>query len=462
MTNKAKNLVFLYYILDLILLSVSFFIMKYIKYESDWSPEYIFSIYFMLMITWIVILLVNDSGKLYLRESYFVRLRSQIINFLVYTGIIAVIIFSFQLGYFSRLQTFGTIAIFFILKTLVFYFLYLWIWQRRKKGRHLAKVLVAGAGRVGCRFYVFTQKHPYLGFKVVGFLDDCIEDKACDIQNMILGRVEEIPEVLEKYDIDEVVIAIPLTAEASINTIINIADYHGKRIKMIPDFYRILNRNHHVTSIGEFPIINIREIPLDHLHNMLIKRIYDLIVSILGIVVSLPVMIILAILIKIESKGPLFYRPLRLSKGGEQFRMLKYRSMYNDDSLDKGNISTVVNDPRITRIGRWMRKFNLDELPQLFNVLINNMSIVGPRPHRVLLNYDMQHAVSGYMIRHYIKPGITGWAQVNGWRGPTVTIEQKNQRTKYDLWYIENWTFWLDIKIMWLTVFSIKARKNAF
>ena len=461
MTNRAKNLVFYYYILDLILLSISFFMLRILKYERG-GPEYISSIYFMLTATWIVILIGNDSKKLYLRESYFARLRNQVVNFLFFTGIVSIIIFIFKLGYFSRLQTFGTIAVFFVLKAVVFYFIYLYLGHLRKKGRHLAKVLVAGAGRIGCKFYDFTERHPALGYKVIGFLDDYPDDKPCDIQDMVLGIVEEIPEILEKYVVDEVVIAIPLTEEELIHTIINVADFHGVRIKLIPDFVRILNRKHQISSIGEIPIINIREIPLDVMYNAWLKRMFDLAISFTGLLFFSPLMALIAIAVKIDSKGPLFYRPTRLSKGNIRFKMLKFRTMYLKDCVDLSNRSTTSNDPRITPVGRFLRKYSLDELPQLVNVLINNMSLIGPRPHRIMLNYDMQKAVRGYMIRHYIKPGITGWAQVNGWRGPTETEEQKKKRTEHDLWYIENWTFWLDIKILYLTVFGKKTHKDVF
>jgi putative colanic acid biosynthesis UDP-glucose lipid carrier transferase len=164
----------------------------------------------------------------------------------------------------------------------------------------------------------------------------------------------------------------------------------------------------------------------------------------------------------VESRGPVFYCPIRIGKGGRPFKLFKFRSMMQNDDTSTGVQSTQENDPRITRVGKLLRKYSIDELPQFINVLLGTMSVVGPRPHRRYLNRQLQQDVYHYMLRHYVKPGITGWAQINGWRGPTDTEEQKRQRTLHDLWYVENWSFWLDIKIVYLTIFSSKVRKNAF
>lgn len=170
----------------------------------------------------------------------------------------------------------------------------------------------------------------------------------------------------------------------------------------------------------------------------------------------------IATLIKLESRGSVFYCPIRIGRRGKPFKVFKFRSMCENDTTLGGLMSTQKDDQRVTKVGRVLRKYSLDELPQFFNVLIGNMSVVGPRPHRSHLNQLLQESVDKYMLRHYFKPGITGWAQVNGWRGPTETLEQKYQRTRHDLWYIENWSLWLDIKIVFLTLTSKKAHKGVF
>ena len=158
----------------------------------------------------------------------------------------------------------------------------------------------------------------------------------------------------------------------------------------------------------------------------------------------------------------IFYKPHRKGEADESFKCFKFRTMSECDNPKNGTRSTVKNDPRITRVGKFLRKYDLDELPQFINVLKGDMSVVGPRPHRTNLQTDFRKVVNDYMVRHYVKPGVSGWAQVNGWRGPTRTDTQKKERIKHDLWYIENWSFWLDMKIIFLTVFSRKTRQNAF
>jgi putative colanic acid biosynthesis UDP-glucose lipid carrier transferase len=193
-----------------------------------------------------------------------------------------------------------------------------------------------------------------------------------------------------------------------------------------------------------------------------IKTIFDKIFASVVIIVLAPLLLLIALWIKLDSKGPVFYCPVRIGRSGKAFKVYKFRSMWMNDNSTKGTLSTAKDDPRITRIGRILRKYSLDELPQFFNVILGNMSVVGPRPHRRFLDRHLQETVYQYMIRHYVKPGITGWAQVNGWRGPSETDEQKMQRTKHDLFYIEHWSFWFDLKIIFLTVFSSKARSSAY
>jgi putative colanic acid biosynthesis UDP-glucose lipid carrier transferase len=192
-----------------------------------------------------------------------------------------------------------------------------------------------------------------------------------------------------------------------------------------------------------------------------VKRLFDIFFSIFALVLVSPFLIIIGLLVKLTSKGPVLYVAERVGMGGDIFKMYKFRTMHHSGKSQEDS-STRENDSRITLLGHFLRKTNLDELPQFFNVLKGEMSVVGPRPHRVYLDKKLQDEVDKYMIRHYIKPGITGWAQVNGWRGPTNTEEQKIQRTLHDIWYIKNWSFRLDLKIILLTVIGKKTRENAF
>jgi putative colanic acid biosynthesis UDP-glucose lipid carrier transferase len=214
--------------------------------------------------------------------------------------------------------------------------------------------------------------------------------------------------------------------------------------------------------LGAIPLLDVRNVPLHNYSNRFWKRAFDLVFTSIALILLLPIFIIVAILIKLDSPGPIFYTPVRLGVNGKPFKLYKFRSMSESDDALAGTKSTVLNDKRVTRLGKFLRKSNLDELPQLYNVLMNEMSIVGPRPHRVHLNRDLQKKMSTYMVRHFVKPGITGWAQVNGWRGPTENRLQYMGRTLHDIWYIENWSFFIDIYIIFLTAFGKKSRKNAF
>jgi exopolysaccharide biosynthesis polyprenyl glycosylphosphotransferase len=192
------------------------------------------------------------------------------------------------------------------------------------------------------------------------------------------------------------------------------------------------------------------------------KRVFDVIFSFIALLITFPILLLVAIAIKLDSKGPVFYRPVRLGKRGTEIRIYKFRSMKHNQTAADRTKSTALNDDRITRVGKIIRKYSLDELPQFINVLIGDMSVVGPRPHRLDLNKRFQQTTQNYLVRHYVKPGITGWAQVNGWRGPTETKYQYIGRTLHDLWYIEHWNFALDLYIIFLTIFGKGTRNNAF
>ena len=230
----------------------------------------------------------------------------------------------------------------------------------------------------------------------------------------------------------------------------------------MPEKPSFLKKDFKSSVLDGLPVYQLRRSPLDRFKNYLIKKIFDFFFA-LGVIICLsPIYALLALLIYLEDRGPIFYKPIRKGEEGRTFKCYKFRTMSICDDPVNCTKSTEVNDPRITIIGKFLRKYDLDELPQFFNVLMGDMSVVGPRPHRVFLQNDFRKIINEYMVRHYVKPGITGWAQVNGWRGPTKTIEQKKQRIEHDLWYIERWNLWLDIKIVFLTVFGKKTRKNAF
>lgn len=324
-----------------------------------------------------------------------------------------------------------------------------------------SNILILGTQLQSSRLLEFTSRNSHLGFKVLGLLDD--QPQSVPHETMeVLGGVDDLAEVLEQTRVDEIIVTWPLSRMHEIDYVIDTADQRGVRVSLMPSLSGDVDFSIGARNMDSLPILNVRDIPLDHFTNALIKRIFDVVFAGLVLIVLSPVFLLIAMLVKLSSRGPILYKPYRNGQAGGQFICYKFRTMKECDSEKNGQRSTIKNDPRLTRIGKFLRKYDLDELPQFYNVLIGDMSVVGPRPHRVFLNDTLKNVVERSMIRHYVKPGVTGWAQVNGWRGPTDTNEQRIERINHDLWYIRHWSLWLDIKVIFLTVFGKKVRTNAF
>ncbi|MEO1451800.1 MAG: undecaprenyl-phosphate glucose phosphotransferase, partial [Bacteroidota bacterium] len=353
----------------------------------------------------------------------------------------------------------GPILMFAALNLIVFSVVFRFAGNSKVKG-FSSNLLVLGAGKSGKDLLSFTEQNRHLGYKVVGFLDDHYPGSN---GINLLGRLNDLSNILDSQEVDEIVIALPPENHSEIKQAIKVADYRGVRVNLVPEYTQIVEGSRVKSyTLGQLPVLQLKGTALDQFHNFIMKKGFDLLFATGVLIMLSPILLTLAIIIKLTSKGPVFYKPVRKGQAGEDFVCYKFRTMYVDKGANAGQKSTTKDDPRITPIGRILRKYSLDELPQFINVLKGDMSVVGPRPHRINLNHEFQRMVEKYMIRHYVKPGITGWAQVNGWRGPTETMEQKLGRVKHDLWYIENWSFWLDIKIIWLTVFGSKVHNNAF
>lgn len=322
--------------------------------------------------------------------------------------------------------------------------------------------LVAGVGNVAKRVENQMYSRKAAEYQIKGFINIKNNEECAVGKEKVVGDITNIQQYLKDNPVDEIVIAIPVERNKRIQDIISAADYHGVRVKYILDYQDVFGKNYKVTRFGNIDAVNVRQLPVDEKYSSFIKNTFDLLFSSVALILLSPIFLLLAIMIKLDSPGPVFYCPIRIGKGGKAFKVYKFRSMRQNDSASDGTLSTQQNDPRVTKLGRILRKYSIDELPQFINVFLGDMSVVGPRPHRRYLNQQLQESVYKYMVRHYIKPGITGWAQVNGWRGPTDTEEQRKQRTLHDLWYMENWSFWLDLKIIFLTIFSSKTRKSAF
>ena len=357
---------------------------------------------------------------------------------------------------FSILLTLHMIAQRFSLRVMLSYL--------RKKGRNIRSLLIVGAGEVGKDFYDTLTYNPQFGYKLVGFLDD---QSKTFLNGKYLGKIDDLDSVLFRNQIDDVIIALPNYAVEKMDHVIKICEQHTTLVKIIPDYFRFASGKFEVTMFDRFPIISVKNDAINHLHSRLIKRIFDTGFSLgLFIFVFSWLWPLLAIIIKLSSPGPVFFVQERWGKGNQKIKCLKFRSMRCDstDVNEKGEyLQASPNDERITKFGRFLRKSSLDELPQFWNVLTGELSIVGPRPHPTPLNVASRTRISGYMQRTRVKPGITGWAQVNGYRGETKDPRAMQKRVEHDLWYIENWSFSLDLQIVLLTIWNmIKGDKNAY
>lgn len=329
----------------------------------------------------------------------------------------------------------------------------------RSQGLNLKYMLILGAGSLGTSFLRKIREHKEYGYEVFGFLDDDEDKQGTSIEGVeVLGNIDSLPEVVTEHQIDEVILALPLGAYKRVGFIINTCEKFGVKTMIIPDYFDFIPARPRVGDVDGIPLIDIRHVPLDEPNNKLLKRSFDIVFSLAVLVLLSPVLIALAVGVKLSSPGPVFFGQERVGINRRPFQMYKFRSMKVSDPATADTQWTVENDPRRTKFGTFLRKTSLDELPQFINVLKGDMSVVGPRPERPYFVEQFKEEIPKYMIKHHVRPGITGWAQVNGWRGDT-SIEE---RIKCDLYYVENWRFALDLKIIVMTILNGFINKNAY
>ena len=328
----------------------------------------------------------------------------------------------------------------------------------REKGYNLRHVLIVGAGDLAKNLAEKINLHPEIGFNIVGFLTDHSDKVGQSVSGKkILGQLEEVQKIVREYKIDQLFIALPRHAHDRLEKVISYLGEEFVDIKVVPDLLQFMRINPGIEDMDGLPIVSLSEGPL-YGWNKLFKRFADILASLIMLIVMSPAITIIAIAIKLTSKGPLLYNQERMGFSGRHFTMYKFRTMFEDAEKKTGAIWAKKGDSRTTSIGKLLRKTSLDEFPQFFNVLKGDMSIVGPRPERPVFVNDFKKSVYQYMLRHKMKAGITGWAQVNGWRGDS-SLEK---RIEYDLYYIENWSFLFDLKIIWLTFWKGLINKNAY
>ncbi len=464
MTNLHKTNVPILVFWDVMNLSLAFFVSLYFYRINDIYFQKMEVVFLLSLISlWLVI---GYSNKLYGEWAgssfYKSRMTKYFKTYFILAGIIGILylIFSFPKDVRNLLMAIlvGIPSLGVITNSLVIRF-YTPIRDRRVK---MSTTLIAGSGELAKKVASSLESNSYAKLAIQGFIDCSNEGKEGLKKERVVTNLESLKDYLKDNFADEIIIALPYNQLDRIKSIVEVADFHGTRIRFIPDYQGVFGENVKSYQFGDLQVVNVRQLPLDNWFPNFIKNIFDVLFASLALIVLSPFFFLIGALIKLDTQGPVFYTPVRIGKGGKPFKVYKFRSMESCDNIIGGTQSTVKNDPRITKVGKFLRKYSIDEMPQFINVLTGEMSVVGPRPHRLFLNQVMQESEDKYMVRHYYKPGITGWAQVNGWRGPLETENQKKERTSHDLWYLRHWTFWLDVKIVWLTIFGKKTHKAVF
>jgi Undecaprenyl-phosphate glucose phosphotransferase len=443
LTADIITITFCFYFLVIELRGYSFTTLRY--------NQHLF--YFILAVTWIF-----SSERTRLYDDFRSRNFSNEIILVIKNVLIqifAAMIISFSIKELRVNRSFvvvyaGTLLImillqkFLFLKTLKYF---------RAKGKNLKRLLIIGASEVGFSFNELISSSPHFGYRLVGFLDDFPQTL---LNGNYLGKISDLDRVLKDYSVDDAIIALSKYSPEAIKEIIETCEQHTTRVKVIPTIFPFVSERYQMVQFGKIPVISVRNERIDEISSRILKRSFDLLFTcIISLLVLWWLIPLIAILVKLTSKGPVFFKVERWGRKNKKFIVYKFRTMYHGvptrDELGN-HIQTEKGDKRITKIGRLLRKTNLDELPQFWNVIKGQMSVVGPRPHSTPLNNESRNQIKNYMMRHTVKPGMTGWAQVNGYRGSTKDKKLMEKRVEHDLSYIENWSIWLDLQIVVLTV----------
>ncbi|MGC1243887.1 MAG: undecaprenyl-phosphate glucose phosphotransferase [Chryseosolibacter sp.] len=333
--------------------------------------------------------------------------------------------------------------------------------SRRRFWIEYKRIVLIGAGPVGMNLYKYINANHLLGYRIEGVFDDHYAPSGED-DPVLLGSVDECLNYISEHGISEVYCALPSYESARIKGLMQEADKQMVRMRLVPDISNIFDKNVMLEVYDCMPVMTARQEPLENIVNGIIKRGFDIVFSLLAIAFVLSWLTpIIALLIRLDSKGPVFFRQLRSGRDNKPFYCIKFRSMMVNADADQ--MQARKGDARVTRLGSFLRKSSIDELPQFFNVLMGDMSVVGPRPHMLKHTKDYSLLIDKYMVRHFLTPGITGWAQVNGLRGEIKEPASLHKRIDADIWYLENWSLFLDLKIVFLTIWqSMRGNQNAY
>ncbi len=363
-----------------------------------------------------------------------------------------------RLMHFSRQMTFLFILFNFIFESGFRLTLRSVLRSFRRKGYNQKHVLLIGYSRAAQSYIDRVSANPDWGYLIRGILDDYAE-RGTEYKGVrVMGPIANLEEILPMNRLDEIAITLSINEYDKLERIVNACEKSGVHTKFIPDYNKVIPTKPYTEDLLGLPVINIRNVPLTDSFNAAVKRLIDILGGLFALTLFSPIMVIVAIAVKLTSRGPVIFSQERVGLHNRAFKMFKFRSMEVQRPSEEKSAWTKKNDPRVTAVGKFIRKTSIDELPQLFNIIKGDMSLVGPRPERPHFVEKFREEIPRYMVKHQVRPGLTGWAQVNGYRGDTSITK----RIEYDLYYIENWSLGLDFKIIFLTFFKGFINKNAY
>ena len=464
--DNQKNFSRLQMLIDVIVLAVSYISAWFLRFMGPfaYSAEQGLSFeQYMLALIFIIpgYLLLYQAFTLY--EPLHMQGRRLMLANIIKANVLGMLIFVFLIymlkeSDFSRLTVYIFCVVNILLEWGVRMLIFAVLRDMRKKGLNQKQIILVGYSRAAEEYIDRIEANPQWGYIVRGILDDNVPAGTVYKGIKVIGRIANLTVILPANRLDEIAITLGLSEYYRLEEIVAMCEKSGVHTKFIPDYNKIIPTKPYTEDILGLPVINIRYVPLSNTFNAMVKRVMDIFGSIAAIIVSSPVMLLMCILIKATSPGPLIYKQERVGLHNKTFWMYKFRSMEIQPESEEKKAWTVKNDPRVTGIGKFMRRTSIDELPQLFNILKGDMSLVGPRPERPFFVEKFREEIPRYMVKHQVRPGLTGWAQVNGYRGDTSI----RKRIDCDLYYIENWSIGFDIKILFLTIFKGFINKNAY
>lgn len=457
MHPENKGLRFTFLILDLFLLFIAITIIMYFYPSAKLNQN----LYFLhAAISEIIAYTLYTKRNYYFSDNYKSRVKHISLRMIVFVLVLIVLAQVFLPDIYSFKFLFLYVGLFYMLKVSVFYFLYQFFSYERKKGRLLRNVVILGLRETDIIFGYLIEKNPTLGFNLLGYIADSEDYDKND--SSILGNIDDIETLTIKHGIQKIFVTPSKYFEVeNARKLLRLCNKVGLKARyvMINTYWneRRINDPDFVSSLT---VYNPQEIPLDSFSSRFIKRAFDVLFSSFVILFLFSWLFpIITLLIKLDSKGPVFFIQKRTGIDNKIFNCIKFRTMQVNDDADSKQAQ--ANDSRISNVGAMLRKYNIDELPQFINVLLGEMSVVGPRPHMLKHTDQYSGLINHYKVRHYVKPGITGWAQVNGYRGLTDELWKMEKRVDFDMEYLKNWNFWWDLKIIYLTVFGDDTYKNA-